>query len=60
LVPDTQQVCGTGGAAALLSQQRAFGPCTPGFTYVNAAHWGSFMQVDWHISGLGVGRSKLR
>jgi hypothetical protein len=41
------------------SRQRAFGPCTPGFTYVNATHCGSFMHVDWQVSGLGVTRSKL-
>jgi hypothetical protein len=59
-VPDTQHVCGTGAGTALFSQQRAFGPCTPAFMYVNAAHWGSSMQADWHSPGLDVGRSKLR
>ena len=58
-VPDTQQVSGTGAGTAFLSQQRAFGPCTPGLTYVNATHAGSFMQLDWQLSGLGAGRSKL-
>jgi hypothetical protein len=59
-VPDTQHAWGTGLGTALFSRQRAFGPCTPGFTYVNAAHAGSFMHVDWHIAGSGAGRSKLR
>jgi hypothetical protein len=59
-VPETQQLCGTGAGTAFFSQHRGFGPCTPGFTYVNATQVGSFMQVDWHISGLGDGRSKLR
>ena len=44
-VPDTQQVCGTGAGTAFLSRQRAFGPCRPELTYVNATHWGSFMQL---------------
>src|SRR6185295_16079431 len=34
-VPETQQPCGTARGTAFLSQQRAFGPCTPGFMYVN-------------------------
>src|SRR4029079_5064506 len=60
LMPETQQVWGTGCVTALFNQQRALGPCTPGFTYVNAAHWGSLMHADWHVSGLGVTRSKPR
>jgi len=59
-VPETQQVCGTGAGTALFSEQRAYGPCTPGFTNVNATQGASFMQADWHISGLPSGSSKLR
>jgi hypothetical protein len=51
---------GTGAGTLFFSQQRALGPWMPGFTYVNATHWGSLMQVDWQVSGLGVTRSKLR
>ena len=59
-VPETQHVCGTGAGTALFSKQRAYGPCTPGFTNVNATHGASFMQADWHISGPPFDRSKLR
>ncbi len=59
-VPETQHACATGAGTALFSKQRAFGPCTPGFTYVNAVHGASFMQAAWHSPGLGAGKSKLR
>ena len=59
-VPETQHVCATGAGTALFSKQRAFGPCTPGFTYVNATQGASFMHAAWHSPGLAAGKSKLR
>ena len=41
------------------SQQRAFGPCTPGFTYVNDRHCPSRMQASRHSPGFACGRSKF-
>jgi hypothetical protein len=60
LTPETQQPLACGAGTLFFSQQRALGPCTPGFTYVKARHCGSIMQVSRHCSGLGVRRSKLR
>jgi len=59
-VPETQHVCATGAGTALFNRQRAFGPCAPGFTYVNAMQGASFMHAAWHSPGLGAGKSKLR
>src|SRR4051812_38357496 len=59
LTPEVQHGFATGFGTAFFSQQRAFGPCTFGFTYVNATHRPSRMHASLQRCGFGSGRSKF-
>jgi hypothetical protein len=58
--PDVQQVLLIGAGTESFSQQRAFGPCTPGLTYVHALHRGSAMQAVLQSDGDGTSNTNER
>ena len=51
LRPEKQQLLAISRGSALFSQQRAFGPCTPGLTQVQARQRASLEQAFWQSTG---------